>query len=57
MKEAVIAVGRKVQANPTLWLHVGETVGVRSGEEIFTTVDEHARLGSLPFMPELLQFC
>ena len=40
-----------------LGLRVGETVEVRSAEEILTTLDESGCLESLPFMPEMLQFC
>jgi hypothetical protein len=40
-----------------LGLRVGETVEVRSAEEILATLDENGCLGSLPFMPEMLQFC
>ena len=40
-----------------LGLRVGEVVEVRSAEEILATLDEQGRLDSLPFMPEMLQFC
>jgi hypothetical protein len=40
-----------------LGLRVGEAVEVRSAEEILATLDEHGCLDSLPFMPEMLQFC
>ena len=40
-----------------LRLRVGEIVEVRSPEEIRATLDEHGFLDSLPFMPEMLQFC
>jgi hypothetical protein len=40
-----------------LGLRVGETVEVRSAEEILATLDDHGCLDSLPFMPEMLQFC
>jgi hypothetical protein len=43
--------------NPVLDLRVGEMVEVRSEEEILRTLDSEARLDSLPFMPEMLQFC
>ncbi len=35
----------------------GDTVEVRSREEILASLDEHGRLGGMPFMPEMLQFC
>jgi hypothetical protein len=38
-------------------LHVGEIVQVRSAEEILATLDERGCVDSLPFMPEMLQFC
>lgn len=44
------------QASP-LNLRNGEIVEVRSQEEIFATLDESGELDSLPFMPEMLQFC
>ena len=37
--------------------HAGEFVEVRSRDEILATLDEHALLRALPFMPEMLQFC
>ena len=40
-----------------LGLRVGERVEVRSAEEIFATLDKSGCLNSLPFMPEMLQFC
>jgi hypothetical protein len=38
-------------------LRVGDRVEVRSAEEILATLDGDAELESLPFMPEMLQFC
>jgi hypothetical protein len=38
-------------------LHVGDLVEVLSPQEILATLDEHGELESLPFMPEMLQFC
>jgi glycosyltransferase involved in cell wall biosynthesis len=38
-------------------LRVGEIVEVRSEAEILATLDGRAELESLPFMPEMLQFC
>jgi hypothetical protein len=38
-------------------LRVGDLVEVRSAEEILATLDEQGELESLPFMPEMLQFC
>jgi len=35
----------------------GETVEVRSKEEILATLDENGCVDGLPFMPEMLQFC
>jgi hypothetical protein len=44
-------------AGHVLKLRVGEIVEVRSESEILATLDAHAELESLPFMPEMLQFC
>ena len=38
-------------------LRVGEVVEVRSEAEILATLDGRGELESLPFMPEMLQFC
>jgi hypothetical protein len=57
LKKEVIAVSSNARVNSTLGLYVGETVEVRSAEEILATLDEHGCLDSLPFMPEMLQFC
>jgi hypothetical protein len=38
-------------------LRVGDVVEVRSEAEIRTTLDENGELESLPFMPEMLQYC
>jgi hypothetical protein len=40
-----------------LKLRIGELVEVRSEREILATLDERGRLDSLPFMPEMLQYC
>jgi len=41
----------------SLGLRVGDTVEVRSRQEILATLDEQARLDALPFMPEMLEYC
>jgi hypothetical protein len=41
----------------SLDLRAGELVEVRSEEEILGTLDSRGTLDSLPFMPEMLQFC
>jgi hypothetical protein len=38
-------------------LRVGELVEVRSQDEILATLDERGELDSLPFMPEMLEYC
>lgn len=38
-------------------LRAGDWVEVRSQSEILATLDEGGRLDSLPFMPEMLQYC
>lgn len=43
--------------SPVLDLRVGDIVEVRSEEEILRTLDSGGMLDSLPFMPEMLQFC
>jgi hypothetical protein len=40
-----------------LGLHAGDSVIVKSKEEILATLDENARLGGLPFQPEMFAFC
>jgi hypothetical protein len=40
-----------------LHLRVGELVEVLSEAEILATLDENGELESLPFMPEMLQYC
>jgi hypothetical protein len=44
-------------AGQVLDLRVGQRVEVRSPEEILATLDERGELDSLPFMPEMLQYC
>jgi hypothetical protein len=41
----------------SLALRAGDSVRVKSREEIFATLDGDARLDGMPFMPEMLQFC
>lgn len=38
-------------------LRVGEWVEVRSKAEILQTLDQHAELNGLPFMPQMFKFC
>jgi hypothetical protein len=38
-------------------LRVGDVVEVRNLDEILATLDENGELESLPFMPEMVQFC
>jgi hypothetical protein len=45
------------KSNHKLNLHAGELVEVRSREEILATLDHNGTLASMPFMPEMLQFC
>jgi len=40
-----------------LGLHAGDWVIVRSKEEILSTLDKNARLDSLPFQPEMFNYC
>ncbi|HEU0086637.1 MAG TPA: hypothetical protein VFQ77_03130 [Pseudonocardiaceae bacterium] len=51
MQTKEISVGR------VLGLRVGELVEVRSEAEILATLDKNGELDSLPFMPEMLQYC
>jgi hypothetical protein len=44
-------------ASEKLNLRVGDLVEVRSQADILATLDEHGRFDSLPFMPEMLQYC
>lgn len=48
---------RRVATEGVLTLRVGDLVEVRSEAEILATLDENGELDSLPFMPEMLQFC
>jgi len=41
----------------SLDLVAGEFVEVRSREEILSTLDQNGKLDSMPFMPEMLQYC
>ena len=41
----------------TLDLRVGQLVEVRGPDEILATLDANGELDSLPFMPEMLQYC
>ena len=41
----------------SLDLRVGDVVEIRSQAEILATLDENGELDSLPFMPEMLQYC
>ena len=43
--------------NRVLNLHVGDTVEVRTQDEILATLDKDGRLEAMPFMPEMLQYC
>jgi hypothetical protein len=47
----------QVPVGQALNLRVGEIVEVRSEVEILATLDARGELESLPFMPEMLQFC
>jgi hypothetical protein len=46
-----------VAGTAVLDLRVGQLVEVRSPEEILATLDEKGELDSLPFMPEMVQYC
>ena len=48
---------QEAPADQVLNLRVGEIVEVRSEAEILATLDGRGELESLPFMPEMLQFC
>ena len=43
--------------NDSMQLRAGDWVEVRSKEEILATLDEQGRLQTLPFMPEMFQYC
>ena len=47
----------ELPVSQVLNLRVGEIVEVRSEAEILATLDARSELESLPFMPEMLQFC
>lgn len=48
---------RECRHEPSIGLHVGEWVVVRSQEEILATLDDQGRLEGLPFQAEQLAFC
>jgi hypothetical protein len=48
---------RASTAGGRLGLRVGELVEVRSQDEILATLDDNCELDSLPFMPEMLEYC
>jgi hypothetical protein len=48
---------RPSSVGPRLGFRVGELVEVRSEEEILATLDDNGELDSLPFMPEMVQYC
>jgi hypothetical protein len=48
---------KTLESQSTLNLKAGEWVEVRGQDEILATLDSHGRLESLPFMPEMLQYC
>jgi hypothetical protein len=47
----------KTRVSHALGLRAKDWVEVRSAEEILATLDEHGCLDTLPFMPEMLQYC
>lgn len=49
--------GLRAMIPDSIGLKVGDWVEVRSRDEILSTLDGHARLDELPFMPQMLQFC
>jgi hypothetical protein len=54
---ASTAVRIRPSVGQRLDLRAGELVEVRSEEEILATLDDSGELDSLPFMPEMLQYC
>ena len=48
---------RAIDSEHALELRAGELVEIRSAAEILATLDERGELDSLPFMPEMVQFC
>jgi hypothetical protein len=46
-----------IEPAQTLDLRAGELVQVRGADEVIATLDERGELDSLPFMPEMLQYC
>jgi predicted DNA-binding antitoxin AbrB/MazE fold protein len=46
-----------IDPEQTLDLRAGELVEVRSADEILATLDQRGELDSLPFMPEMTQYC
>src|ERR1700730_4911045 len=56
-KIALNAEAMKRDGGNQLDLKAGELVEVRTREEILATLDERGRLGNLPLMPEMLEYC
>jgi hypothetical protein len=48
---------RAATADSKLDVRAGDLVEVRSEQEILATLDDRGELDSLPFMPEMLQYC
>jgi hypothetical protein len=57
MTSTAVAIRPTSSPRGRLNLRVGELVEVRSEEEILATLDDNGELDSLPFMPEMLQYC
>src|SRR5256885_13787053 len=47
----------RTDSNFRLGLLAGETVEVRSQEEILAMLDADGKLAQMPFMPEMLKYC
>jgi hypothetical protein len=57
MKEGAQMRNPTISDQRALDLKAGDWVEVRGREEILATLDQHGRLGNLPFMPEMFQYC
>ena len=57
MADTAVQIRPAASPGGRLGLRVGELVEVRSAEEILATLDERGELDSLPFMPEMLEYC
>jgi hypothetical protein len=57
MADTAVQIRAAAAGRAELDLRAGDLVEVRGEEEILATLDDRGELDSLPFMPEMLQYC